>query len=162
MAIKDNAEAKKIFSGYVIYACENKSFRSVMLPEFNSVWVTDGHCSCNFYSEPYDPILAIEKLRKIFSKPKYRKKGWTNDRIEKEIKKILKTTHKNDGGLSEPLFNCLQTYTREVGLCQIHIGWYSGDQNNEGLRIEEILELLISNNFNKAIEIKENVLYKLT
>ena len=158
MAFEDKSEAKNIFSGYTILDCKNIVFISEVNPHFDTVWVTDGHCSCSLYSEPYDPVLAAEKLRKKFTKPKYRKKGWSEDRVEREVERILKTS-KIEGGLSSLLFQCIQTYTKTIGMCQMHVGWYSGDQNEEGISIYERLDFPINTNIEKANEIYENVLY---
>lgn len=158
MAVEDKSKAKILFSGYTIWDCENKYFISKIKPHFETVWVTDGHCSCSLFSEPYDPSLEATKLRKKFSKPKYRKKGWSEARVEREIDRILKTS-KKEGGLSSPLFDCIQTYTKEVGICQMHIGWYSGDQNKEGITINESSEFLVNTGARKSNEIHENVLY---
>ena len=159
MAFKNREEAKKIFAGYSLWESENKSFRSEVYSEFETVWVTDAHCSCHFYSEPYDSIMEAEKLRKKFSKPKYRKKGWSQERIEREIEHILKKPSKENGGLSEPLFYCIKTYTKEIGHCYFHIGWYSGNQNMQALKIEARSERSISSDTFKASEIDEDVLY---
>ena len=158
MAVEDKSKAKLIFAGYDIWGCENKSFISKVNSNFDTLWVTEGQCLCSLFSEPYDPLLAAEKLRKKFSKPKYRKKGWSEARIEREIERIQKTS-KKEGGLSSLLFNNIQTYTKEVGICQMHVGWYSGDQNKEGIIINECVDFIVSANVGRAREINENVLY---
>ena len=159
MAFEDKIEAKKIFAGYSLWDSENNSFRLEVPSVFNAVWVTDAHCSCDFYSEPYDPIMAAEKIKKRFSKPKYRKKGWSQERIEREVEHILKKPSREVGGLSEPLYHCIKTYIQEIGSCYFHIGWYSGDQNKQGLKINERSEHSISSGSFKASEINEDVLY---
>lgn len=158
MAVEDVAEAKRTFAGYVLWGNENKSFKSEVPAKFETLWVTDGHCSCGFYSKPYDPEVEKEKLSKRFSKPKYRKKGWSPERIEREVEYILKKP-KAEGGLSGPLFSCLQSYTSEVGCCYFHMCWYSGDQDKQGLRIDGRLKVSINSGAVGATEIHENVLY---
>ena len=161
MAVEDVAEARRIFAGYVLSGNENKLFKSEVPAKFETLWVTDGHCSCGFYSKPYDPEVEKEKLIKRFSKPKYRKKGWSPERIEREAETILKKP-KMEGGLSQPLFSWLQSYTSEVGCCYFHMGWYSGDPDKQGLRIDERLRVSIGSGADGAAEIYENVLYEFT
>jgi hypothetical protein len=161
MAVENVAEARRIFAGYALWDNENKSFKSEVPAKFEMLWVTDGHCSCGFYSKPYDPIVEKEKLIKRFSKPKYRKKGWSPERIEREVEAILNKP-KVEGGLSRPLFSCLQSYTSEAGCCYFHMGWYSGDPDRQGLRIDKRLNVTISSGAIGAVEIYENVLYEFT
>ena len=159
MAVEDKGKAKRIFVGYNLWDNENKSFKTEVAAEFDKLWVTDAHCSCAFYSEPYDPEVEVEKLKKRFSKPKYRKKGWTQERIDREVERILRIKSKDEGGLSKPLFHCLQNYVKEIGSCYFHIGWYSGDQTKQGLKIDEYSKVSISSGSINASEIYENVLY---
>ncbi len=112
MAVEDHGEAKTIFSGYNLLGNANKSFNIEAPSGFKALWVTDAHCSCAFYSEPYDPEVEAKKLRKRFSKTKYRKKGWTQERIDREVEYILRIRPKDEGGLSMLLFQCLQKYVK--------------------------------------------------
>jgi hypothetical protein len=162
MAVENQKEAKRIFGGCSLWKNENKSFKSEVGTKFNSFWVTGGQCSCALYSYPYDPEAESEKFRKKFSRLKYRKKGWSQDRVEREVEQILNRKSKEKGGLSEFLFHCLQNYTKEVGRNYFHFGWYSGDQNKQGLKIVERTEVILSSGLVNASEIYEDVLYTFT
>ncbi len=160
IAVEDEREAKRIFGGYSLWKNDNKSFISEVDTKFKTLWVTDGQCSCNLYSYPYDPVAEAEKYRKKFSRSKYRKKGWTEEKIEREVKFILNRKSKDKGGLSESLFYSLHHYVKEVGCCYFHLGWYSGDQNRQGINIHERPEIRLSSGSVEASEISEDVLYK--
>jgi len=161
IAIEDVDEAKRFFAGYTVWENENKSFKSEVPPQYGTLWVTDGHCSCDFYSDPYNPESEAQKLRKRFSKPKYKKKGWSEERIESEVKKIL-SKPKQEGGLSSLLYSCIQNYTKAIGCCYFHVGWYDGDQTKQGLNIVERSNVPINSSSVNASNISENVLYKFT
>ena len=160
-AVEDEGAAKRIFAGYSLWKNENESFKTEVGSAFKTMWLTDAHCSCAFYTSPYDPEAEAVKFRKKFTKPKYRKRGWTQERIEREEEHILKRSMEK-GGLSESLFHCLQRYATEVGRCYFHIGWYSGDQNRQGLKIDERSEVLISSGSVNASEVYEDVFYTFT
>ncbi len=161
IAVEDTKHAKRIFAGYTVWENENKSFKTEIPLKFSAPWLTDGHCSCDLFSNPYDPENEAQKLRKRFSKPKYKKKGWSQERIEREIENILKKP-KEKGGLSTILFSCIQSYTKEVGSCYFHIGWYSGDQTKQGLNIIERSKVSVESGLFNANNIEENVLYQFT
>ena len=161
IAVEDPEEAKRIFPGYTVWDNENKSFKSKVPQKYKALWVTDGHCSCDYYSDPYDPENEAQKLKKRFSKPKYKKKGWSEERIEREIKHIL-SKPKEEGGLSSLLFLCIQNYTKTVGSCYFHVGWYNGDQTKQGLDINERTKVSLSAGPFKSNDVNENVLYEFT
>ncbi len=161
IAVENSKEAISIFAGYEVWENENKSFKFEVPINCHALWVTDGHCSCDLYSEAYDPEVEAQKLRKRFSKPKYKKKGWSQERIEREIKHILNRPIKK-GGLSMPLFSCIQRYTKNTGNCYFHVGWYSGDQTKQGLSIFERKNISLSGGAFTESEVKENTLYKFT
>jgi hypothetical protein len=161
IAVENVEEAKRLFAGYTVWANENKSFKSELPPQFGTLWVTDGHCSCDFYSDPYDPENEAQKLRKRFSKLKYKKKGWSEERIEREVKQILGKP-KQEGGLSSLLFSCIQHYTKNIGSCYFHVGWYDGDQTKQGLRIVDYANVSINSGSVNASDIDEDVLYKFS
>ena len=161
IAVEDSKEAKSIFAGYQVWENENKSFKSEVPPHYHSFWVTDGHCSCDLYSEPFDPDIEAQKLRKRFSKSKYKKKGWSQERIDKEINYILNRPVKK-GGLSKLLFSCIESYTKSSGSCYFHIGWYSGDQTKQGINIFEQKYVSLSDGAFNEGEVNENILYKFT
>jgi hypothetical protein len=161
IAVEDAYEAKRFLVGYEIWENENKSFKSAVPPHFGTLWVTDGNCSCGLYSDPYDPKNEADKLRKRFSKQKYKKRGWTEERIEQEIKQILRRP-KDEGGLSSQLFSCIQNYTKIAGSCYFHVGWYSGDQTMQGLNILEYAKVSINSGSFNAGDIIEYVLYEFT
>jgi len=160
IAVEDEPEAKRLFGGYSLWKNENKSFISAVDIKFKTLWVTDGHCSCDLYSYPYDPIAEAEKYRKKFSKSKYRKKGWTSDKVEREVEFILSRKSREKGGLSDSLFFSLQNYVKVIGRCYFHLGWYTGDQNKQGINILESSEKCLSSGSVESSEIKEDVLYK--
>ncbi len=158
IAVKEENQAKLIFTGYSLWSNQNKSFGREVPNDFEKLWVTDAYCSCAYYTDPFDPEMEAEKLRKKLSKPKYKKKGWTAERVEREVEKIL-TKKSNAGGLSEPLYDNLRKYVSEVGSCYFHVGWYTGDQSKQRININERLSLNMASGSILASEINEDVLY---
>lgn len=159
IAVKDAGEAKNIFAGYQVWENQNSSFSSEIPPEYYPLWVTDGLCSCDFYSDPYNPEYEAQKLKKKFSKPKYKKKGWSHERIEREIENILSKPFAK-GGLSLPLFICIKKYTKSSGNCYFHVGWFNGDQTKQGLNIVERKKVSVSAGEFEENEVNENTLYE--
>lgn len=161
IAVEDVEKVKKVFAGYRVWENENKSFKSEIPAQYHPLWVTDGHCSCDFYADPFNPENEAQKLRKRFSKSKYKKKGWSQERIEREIGHILNKPIQK-GGLSTPLFSCIESYTKSTGSCYFHIGWYSGDQTKQGLNITERKKVSVTGEAITENEVNENILYEFT
>lgn len=161
IAVEDAEEAKKIFAGYSVWDNENKSFKPEIPSQYHLFWVTDGHCSCGFYSDPYDPEYESRKLRKKYSKQKYKKKGWSQERIEREIEHIM-SKPKEKGGLSPLLFSCIEAYIKSKGSCYFHIGRYSGDQTKQGPNITDRKKVSVSSGAIAENEVNENTLYEFT
>ncbi len=84
IAVEDEREAKRIFGGYSLWKNDNKSFISEVDTKFKTLWVTGGHCSCELYSYPYDPVAEAEKCKRKYSRSKYRKKGCPEEKIERD------------------------------------------------------------------------------
>ena len=111
--------------------------------------------------EPYDPKSEAEKLIKKVSKPKYKKKGWSKEKIEREVAQLLGRP-KAGGGLSKPLFECVRVYAKTCGDCYWHIGWDAGDQTKEGVRIIDRVGFEVGSDSVEAEDIDENILYRFT
>lgn len=156
IAVENVKEAERIFADYNVWKNDNKSFDSEIPSKHNALWITDGQCSCNFYSDPYNPKKEERKFRKKFSK-----KGWPSERKDKEVRKNLNKL-KHEGGLNSELYSCIQNYTNNVGDCYLHIGWYDGDQTIENINIIEHTEISSNSTFFDSNNIIENVLYRFT
>ena len=161
IAVEDKDAAKRIFAGYSLSENENPSFKKEIPEHYQALWVTDSLCSCAFYMEPYDPKSEAEKLIKKVSKPKYKKKGWSKEKIEREVAQLLGRP-KAGGGLSKPLFECVRVYAKTCGDCYWHIGRYAGDQTKEGVRIMDRVVVELGSDSVEAEDIDENVLYRFT
>lgn len=156
----DNTEAlRSIFSGFSLSICNNQSILGQLPDGYIAFWLTDGHCSCDLYTIDFDPEEEIEKIYRKYSKPKYRKLGWTARRIQDKIDG-LKKKQKTQQGLNVDLQNKLYEYVKQHGQCFLLVSWYSGDIDSETVNIGENIACDLSTPSPTAFN--ENVLYKLT
>jgi hypothetical protein len=84
-AIENTKKAALFFSKFECSKNLNTSFNERLPPKYSSFWLTLGECSCHFYSNVYNKEEEYQQLKKKFSASKYKKKGWSEKRIEKEI-----------------------------------------------------------------------------
>jgi len=159
MAFEYKEEAKRIFGGYKVWDNENQAFNLEVPTDYASLWITDGHCSCCYYTYPYDPEKDADKLRKRYRK---KKKGWSAERIEQEVAKTISSRNKENGGLSDPLFACIKDYVREAGPCYFHIGWFSGDQTKQGIKFRGRQAQTLATGEFGAENVLEDVLYRFS
>lgn len=161
-ATQDLSKCKKHFSGYYILPAKNNSLNSFLPAGFQSFWITSGMCACDLYSQPYDPDTEIEKIRKKYSKPKYKKRGWTTEEINQKIEAIIKKKAKINGGLSEALFQDISSFAQKNGVFFLYIKWFQGDIETENISIKQIKKINFQSGDCTNEDIRENTLFEFT
>jgi hypothetical protein len=76
---------ERLKAEYSIVKTANPSLLKMLPENFKAYVVITGMCSCNLYSKPQDPEIEAEKIRKKYRKPKFRKEGWSEAKIERAI-----------------------------------------------------------------------------
>jgi hypothetical protein len=159
LAVKEKQPVYEALSGYFLSDNTNTTLVNAVPGGYTWLWITDGHCSCGFYTPILDIDKEITKIRKKYSKPKYRKKGWNEKRINEKIEGIKKKCRSS--GLSEPLYKALRNYLITHRKCFFFIGWISGDPNEEPFSITGVENFEISGESFNQSDIKENLLYRM-
>ena len=135
IASRDLDSVKSMLTGYTIYPAENASLRRLLPENYAWSWLTDGHCACSLHIEPYDVDAEIAKIRSKYSKPKFRKRGWNERRIEDKIAGLKKTRVTDTGGLASGLLDSFFEVVRAKADLHFVINFFSGDQNKETVSV---------------------------
>ncbi len=159
LAVKEKQFVYESFAGYCVSKNTNATLVNAVPEGYTWLWITDGHCSCGLYTPIPDIDKEITKIRKKYSKPKYKKKGWNDKRINEKIEGIKMKCR--SGGLSEPLYKDLRNYVITHRKCFFFIGWISGNPNEEPFSIAGVESFEISGESVSQSEFKENLLYKM-
>lgn len=130
---------QKLRSSFRLSRSENPSIKARLKPQDVSFAMTDGMCACDLFRKPQqlESENREEKLRRKYSKPKYKKLGWTEAKIERAIANILsKPTNEVSSGLRADLRWQLCDLVADVGRVSILVHFYSGDTETDEVLIE--------------------------
>ena len=99
--------------------------------------VPDGHCACNLFSAPEDdkPNNLAEKLRAKYAKPKYKKLGWSEQKIVRVVAEQLAEPTNYFSGLREDLRWQLCDLTRDTKEIHLLVHFDSGNIESEPVSI---------------------------
>jgi len=135
---------------------ENKNafFNEMFGRDFVSLDITDGHCSCSIYQ-----ILMADNSENETQQlqKKYRKKGWSESKIERAIADNQQTKNKDLINLREILANI----AKQTGSLWLFAHQYSGLIANEHLENINHQELKIAELLDNKIEVPEDVIVKI-
>ena len=140
IAVDEKHEAtlkQKLRSSFSLSRSQNTSIRDHLNPHDASFVIAEGMCACDLFSQPELTASADreEKLRRKYSKPKYKKLGWTKVKIEQAIADSLSKPNKKFIGLREDLRWHLCDLVSEVERLSIVVHFYSGDTETEEVPI---------------------------
>lgn len=161
LAVKNGDSARSALAEFYVYPNSNKSLLKTVPGNYTWLWVTDGHCSCGLFDYPFDLEAEIEKIRTKYTKPKYKKQGWTERRIEEKIKSLRKKEKSRPGGLDGKLYAVLKEYVGSAGECFLYLGWASGAPDDEAFSVSGCENFEIRSELNTPWGIGEGRLYKL-
>lgn len=140
IAVRENHQTtlkSRLRSSFKLSESDNQSIKN-SLNEGETLFVlSDGHCACDLYSAPTkDPRENTEeKLRAKYSKPKYKKLGWTKEKIGRAIADSLAKPVSTFSELREDLRWQLSDLVRDVGPVQLLVHFYAGDVEQESVEI---------------------------
>jgi len=92
---------------------------------------TSGGCSCDFYRAPNNATRDISKLEK-----KYRKKGWSDAKIQRALESQKDTTTRS-AGLRDDILDLVTRLTTHFGEIRLALHWYSGDVDTEKFTLND-------------------------
>jgi hypothetical protein len=121
------------FSRKTISECQNESLLRIFGAGIQPYWVTDGHCSCSFYSAPTDYEAEIEKVLRKAGKPKSKKKGWSPARIEQKIEALREKAARDRSGLAETILMGIRNTVAGFGACHVLLHPFRGLIDSEGV-----------------------------
>jgi hypothetical protein len=128
---------QKLRSSFTLLPSENPSIASYLKPQDISFLITNGMCACDLFAKSHLIENSEEKLRQKYSKPKYKKLGWTEAKIERAITDSLSKPSKDFSGLREDLRWSLCDLVSETKRAVIMIHFYSGNVETEEVPITE-------------------------
>lgn len=129
---------QKLRSSFTISPSENPSIKTNLEPQDVSFVLTNGMCACDLFSPPQERKSEDrdEKLRRKYSKPKYKKLGWTAAKIERAIADSLRKPTNEFSGLRADLRWQLCDLVAAVGQLSIVVHFYSGDPETDEVPIK--------------------------
>ncbi len=138
--------AVKRLVGFSASKCGNRSVHRVFDVAVAAYWIMDGMCACGLFQTPRDRVAQdiearAEKIRRKYRLPRYRKRGWTEEKIEEAVTE-LRERHRRGArgeddeihiGLSRVLAKDFGDLAREAGWAAFLVHWFRGDVNDEDL-----------------------------
>jgi hypothetical protein len=128
---------QKLRSSYTLSRSDNPSIRGNLKPQDVLFVIASGMCACDLFSRPQmvESENREERLRRKYSKPKYKKLGWTEARIERVIADSLSKPTNEFSGLRADLRWQLCDLAEDVGRVSIVVHFYSGDTETDEVPI---------------------------
>ena len=128
---------QKLRSSFTLTRSENTSIARRLKPHDVSFFVTNGMCACDLFAKPHLIENNEEKLRRKYSKPKYKKSGWTEAKIERAVADSRSEPAKDFSGLRGDLRWSLCDLVSETKRATVIVHFYSGDAATEEVQITE-------------------------
>ncbi|MEP6902711.1 MAG: hypothetical protein ABJA66_13245 [Actinomycetota bacterium] len=132
----------------------NAFFKQNFGNNFVSIDITDGHCSCSIYPILLTSEAEIETEELI---DKYRKKGWSENKIHRAIDDKKKSENKDVINLREILAHLFE----QVGSFWLFAHQYKSLVENEPLKSMNPKDLRVSELLDNKNEVPEDVIVKI-
>jgi hypothetical protein len=151
----------KLKRGYVVSKSRNSSLNEYVPDDHSLFYVTTGMCSCDLFQVPKDGVKEIEKIRKKYQKPKYKKRGWSKVKIERAVKDQIKAMKHGSNGLSPALRHELVDIVGLTKSLSIIVHWYSGSVDDESISLKSESEISTYDLINDDLAVAEDTLITL-
>jgi hypothetical protein len=152
---------QKLRSSFTLTRSENSSIASYLKSHDVPFLVTNGMCACDLFAKPHLIVNREEKLRQKYSKPKYKKLGWSEAKIERAIADSLSAPAKDFSGLREDLRWSLCDLVSETKRAIIVVHFYSGNVETEEVPITEKKTVVCEDLQNNDEIIEEDALIEI-
>ena len=110
----------------------NQSVTEHAPSDWCSFTATSGGCSCDFYRGSDDSLDERSRLEK-----KYRKKGWSEAKIERSLKSQRAAPIRSEG-LRKDMLGLVTALTNALGEIRLSLHWYSGDVETERFVLSDV------------------------
>ena len=141
-------------------AC-NPSLSGYLPDDHSMFYVTSGMCSCGLFQTPEDPQRSIDKIRQKYQKHKYKKRGWSEAKIERAVQDKIRTMKHGPGGLRPTLRHKLRDFVQSTDSLYIVVHWYSAEIDEESIPIKSESEIRTHDLINDDGAIIEDTWIKL-
>lgn len=111
-----------------------------------AAYLADEMCGCDMYSDPRVPETSeslderIARFRKKHQKAKYRKRGWSDARIEEAIRNMRSDVPATNGsrlrGIRIDVRRTIAELVQRVGPIRVLVHFFSGDVDKEPITAE--------------------------
>jgi hypothetical protein len=112
-------------------AQSNRSLTKYTPLDWTSFTATSGGCSCNLYNPP-----VSEPGDRSILETKYRKKGWSNAKIQRALKSS-KPAPTRSHGLRDDVVDLVAVLARAFGEIRLSLHWYSGHVETEEFALKD-------------------------
>ncbi len=143
--------------GFGIAPQVNLSLLSHFPEGWSAYTVTSGLCSCGFFEKPGALERQIEKFREKHQKPKYRKQGWTEGKINRAIEDLRNKPRLSPSGLRRDVREFLAHFGATIPGFSFYLHWYRGDTATESLPVLETLVLSPQELLDRDIDCEDRI-----
>lgn len=106
---------------------------------WTSFLAVSGGCSCGFYHAETSSANDTSKMI-----AKYRKKGWTESKIQRVLSN-RPTTPVRQVGLRDDILNLISILVRDQKHLRLSLHWYSGSTEDERFTLNDLGAISLSN-----------------
>lgn len=110
----------------------NPSVTSLVPDDWTAFVVTSGWCSCGFYHDAGDTGMDQQKLVE-----KYRKKGWSDSKIQRAIGSMSDGTRAKKG-LRDDILELISTLIDTYGKLMLTLHFYEGVVDLESFKLDDL------------------------
>lgn len=121
----------RLSTEFYLETLSNHSILQMIQCDQVAYWVTTGACSCSLYQNPDAFDKKIARIKKKYYQPKYKKRGWTEAKMQRAIADQLANMQKINLGLRFDLKTALFDVVKQAKTLSLYVHWYSGDIGKE-------------------------------
>jgi hypothetical protein len=123
--------------GLSLVDCANKCVRRTISDTFQCMFLVYGFCSCDLYQDTDEGMRPRRKARAR----KYRRKGWSEAKIERALQQAQDAYDEKPVGLREDVIRYLDAMVNAGGVVGVLLHFFNGDVDKERFTIKDSIKL---------------------
>lgn len=150
---------------------DNASIEATLPDDWQAFYLKEGMCACTLYSDPDRPETTkslderAAAFREKHAKPKYRKRGWTPERIEQAIEELKEreSASRPSGfvGLRGDVRVELADLALATGAVRALVHWFSGGLERESVHVTDERRITVDAFVAGTTPMERDVLYEI-
>ncbi len=156
-------------STFGMQPANNASFDAQIPDDWTAVVLMEGMCGCDMYCDPdrVERVVPLEERARAFrekhAKPRYRKRGWTEERVEQAIAEMEERTARmpDFNGLRIDVRRTLVELARATGAARVLVHTFTGGIETERLTVAAERQLALDAFLAGTPPVQRDVLYEV-